>query len=55
MLGYQPKVGKLSTLFQPQLLLSRRLVVEGKMGAGVKSSCYLFEGMLYLGLRLSVG
>lgn len=53
MLDYQLGVGILFILSRPQLLLLRRLIGEEKMGVEVKSLCYSFGGMLYLGLQLS--
>lgn len=44
---YPRVAGKLFILFRPRPRHQKRLVVEGKRGAGVKSLYYLFVGMLY--------
>lgn len=48
------EVGIRFILFQLQLQHQKKLGVEGMMGAVVRSLCYLFVGMLCLGLRLLV-
>uniref|UniRef100_A0A0E9S8E4 Uncharacterized protein n=2 Tax=Anguilla anguilla TaxID=7936 RepID=A0A0E9S8E4_ANGAN len=51
-LSFQPGVDIQFSLYQLQLLLQRRLVVEEMMGVKVRSLYYLFGGMLCLGRRL---